>query len=82
MSLESELKKRKNGIIIGALGGFLFTLYLYSMGADLSFALQSTYNLDLLKETLGGAKQLALTNVGILNITIGAIIGGILDEFI
>lgn len=80
VTLESMLKKAKEEMVIGALGGFIATIWLKSTGADLSLSLQSVGIVDTLLQTTTTASQLATTKVGILFIVIGIIIGFIVGN--
>lgn len=77
-----ELKRNKEGIIIGALVGLAATVWLKVQGADMSFAIINPGLLDNTISSVAGVANLAQTKVGIALIGIFAAIGYVVDSLV
>ena len=80
MELKTWLKYNKEGMILGALGGLIFSIYLANTGVDLNVALQSTGIADNLLSSVLTVKDVAFTKFALIYIGLGAIIGGYIDS--
>lgn len=83
-SITQWLKVNKEGMIIGALVGLAYTIYLASTGADLNYivAAHKTGFVDQIIGTSSCITETATTKVGLMFIFIGAFMGGMIDMMI
>jgi len=77
-----DLKRNKEGLIIGALTGLAVTLWLKLQGVDLSFAIATPGPLDNAIGAVSGVANLAISKVGLAFMGIFAAIGYVIDRMI
>lgn len=77
-----DLKRNKEGLIIGMLVGLAVTLWLKIQGADLTFAVANPAPLDNVLSAASGVADLATTKVGLAFMAIFGAIGYWIDRMI
>jgi len=83
-SITQWIKYNKEGIMIGAMIGLVYSIYLAMNGTDLDM-IMSLHKTGIVDQVIGSAqnvKDVALTKVGLMFIIIGGLLGGLIDHAI
>lgn len=82
MRLMNEIRKRKEGIVVGALAGLVATFIAEYIGVDLNMLVQTQSVIEPVFEVAGEAQRVAMTKLGTILVTGGAFIGAVLDKHV